>query len=158
MLIAKNSIIIDKPVNEVWNYLTKPNEPQTWIDTEDGGNIVSKWELNSSVTWKGGDGDDYYRGSVVELEEENVLSFNLRSAFEEDNDDPEFSEGINTETWKFTLSSKGEDTELTLEIGDYDSEHDTDEEHEHEEVEKICQDVSKIIIPERLSAIKSLVE
>jgi uncharacterized protein YndB with AHSA1/START domain len=49
-LVAKVSIMIDAPIERVWNALVNPNVIKQYMF---GTNVVSDWKEGSSIVWKG---------------------------------------------------------------------------------------------------------
>ena len=157
MLFTGNNITINKPLSEVWGHLTKANQKYTWIDDE-GGYLISSWREDDKITWKTSDDKDYYRGIISSRVDQQSISFTIHDAYEEDTMDPEFNPDWNEETWKISFKSEKDTTILTIEILDYDSEHDTDDIHDHEETIASSEKVSQEIIPGMLKKIKTYCE
>lgn len=157
MLIAKNSTEINAPVKHVWEVFTQPDVPQKWVDAE-SSTIVSSWKQGDAITWKTKTGGDYARGTITECVTEKTIAYDLHDAEAEDGYDPDFDEMWNTDHWKFSFESNGEKTKLTLTVGDYDIEHETNEEHDHAEAESTCEDMAERVIPEILERIKVMCE
>lgn len=152
MLEAKAKIEINKPINQVWDWLTEPNVSKFWISNGEGG-ISSEWQLGSKVGWQLKNGGDFARGKVLERTDQKTLSFSLHDSFEEDHHDPNLDEDWKEDIWTFSLEENIGKTILSLAIGDFDSEHDTDSLHEHQEVENTWKDTQDNGIPTLLKNI-----
>ncbi len=49
-LVARSSIVIDSPIQKVWNALVDPEAIRQYMF---GTNVASDWKEGSSITWKG---------------------------------------------------------------------------------------------------------
>lgn len=107
-LIAKVSITINTPIAKVWEALTKPEIIKQYMF---GTNVVSDWEVGSSIVWKGEwQGKSYEdKGKILKFEEERILQYSHFSPLMGKPDMPE-----NYRTVTIELSSNGAQITVTL--------------------------------------------
>ncbi|HKQ63207.1 MAG TPA: SRPBCC domain-containing protein [Candidatus Polarisedimenticolaceae bacterium] len=107
-LVAKASISIDAPSDEVWQALVDPAAIKQYMF---GTNVVSDWEVGSPIVWKGEwQGKKYEdKGEIRQLEPGSTLQYTHFSPLSGVPDKPE-----NYHTVTIDLSEKGERTLVTL--------------------------------------------
>jgi len=106
--IAKATATIHAPASKVWDALTKPNLiKQYFFDTD----VVSDWKVGSPITykgeWQGKAFED--KGKILKIEPEKVLMSTHWSPLSGVPDTPE-----NYHTVTYTLSGRGDSTEVTI--------------------------------------------
>ena len=114
---AKSSIVINAPVDKVWEALTNPKIVKQWLfGTE---MLVSAWKIGGSITYKGEwQGKPYEdKGKILEIVPHKKFSSTYWSSFSGLPDNPENyqkvtyeleNEGIAT---KITITQEGNKTE-----------------------------------------------
>ena len=107
-LIAKVSTTINTPSAKVWEALTKPEIIKQYMF---GTNVVSDWQVGSSIVWKGEwQGKSYEdKGKILEFEKERILQYSHFSPLAGKPDVPE-----NYHTVTIELSGDGGQTTVTL--------------------------------------------
>ena len=107
-LIAKASIIINAPVAKVWEALTNPKIIKQYMF---GTNVVSDWEIGSSIVWKGEwQGKSYEdKGEILKFEEGQILQYSHFSPLAGKSDMPENYHKVTIE-----LLNDGEQTNVSL--------------------------------------------
>ncbi|MCL5257970.1 MAG: SRPBCC domain-containing protein [Patescibacteria group bacterium] len=122
-LIAKVSTIINTPIAQVWEALTKPEIIKQYMF---GTNVVSDWKVGSSIVWKGEwQGKSYEdKGKILKFEEERILQYSHFSPLTGKPDVPE-----NYHTVTIELFSDGTQTTVTLSQDN----NATEEDREHSE-------------------------
>lgn len=122
-LIAKVAITINAPVAKVWEALTKPEIIKQYMF---GTNVVSDWQVGSSIVWKGEwQGKSYEdKGRILKFEKERTLQYSHFSPLTGKPDVPE-----NYHTVTIELSSDGSQTTVTLSQDN----NETEEAREHSE-------------------------
>lgn len=107
-LIAKAEATINAPIAKVWEALTKPEIIKQYMF---GTNVVSDWQVGSSIVWKGEwQGKSYEdKGKILKFEEGRVLQYSHFSPLTGEPDVPE-----NYHTVTIELSSDGTQTIVTL--------------------------------------------
>lgn len=77
-MTIKRELNIDAPVSLLWSYLTEGEKTRLYMF---GCEIISDWELGSSVIWKGvgPDGKElvFVKGELLEYKEEELLRMTL---------------------------------------------------------------------------------
>jgi len=106
--IAKATATIHAPASKVWDALTKPNLiKQYFFDTD----VISDWKVGSPITykgeWQGKAFED--KGKILKIEPEKVLMSTHWSPLSGVPDTPE-----NYHTVTYTLSGRGDSTEVTI--------------------------------------------
>ena len=111
-LFYKQEIIIDAPVEDVWNALTNPEITKKYMF---GCEAVTDWEPGSRLVWRGAaDGVDYVVGNIINIDPYQMLEFTVFDPNGGLEDKP--SNYINT---RYELFAEGEKTILTLIQGDF---------------------------------------
>lgn len=107
-LVAKVLTAINAPLTKVWEALTKPEIIKQYMF---GTNVVSDWEVGSSIVWKGEwQGKPYEdKGKILKFEEERMLQYNHFSPLSGKPDVPE-----NYHTVTVELENDGSHTTITL--------------------------------------------
>ncbi len=164
-LEAQNSIVINKPIEEVWRQTTKPGEKFYWIgDSNKKEYIVSGWEEGDEIFWKQeseetGKVKDYYKGIVTKIENNKLIEIQIHNAYEEYLSKKEgWEPDLGEETWTFIFEPLEDKTKLTLKKSDYDEDHIIDDLHEHEEAVKSRNWEEENTIPGFLKKIKIMCE
>jgi uncharacterized protein YndB with AHSA1/START domain len=105
---AKAQILIQAPVAKVWQALTDPAMIKQYLF---GTEVVSDWQVGSSLTYKGvWEGKPYEdKGIILKLEPEKLLETSYWSAFSGTADSPE-----NYQIVSYALQPQGAATELTI--------------------------------------------
>lgn len=106
--IAKATATIHARASKVWDALTKPNLiKQYFFDTD----VISDWKVGSPITykgeWQGKAFED--KGKILKIEPEKVLMSTHWSPLSGVPDTPE-----NYHTVTYTLSGRGDSTEVTI--------------------------------------------
>ncbi len=167
LLIASNSIIINSPLQDTWKKLTQPDFKYTWIsNTPDEPNqIFSNWKTGDDITWQYFNSEtksfhDYYRGTIIESDENKSITFLIHSAIDEEISIEQKDEqpDIHEEEWKIQFEPNGNVTKLTLSKSDFDYDHNSDDEHDHEAALKTCKEGTEKFIPQQLLQIKKFCE
>jgi len=122
-LTAKATTTIHAPASKVWSALTQPNLIKQYLfDTE----VISDWKVGSPIIyrgeWQGKAFED--KGKILNIEPEKLLMSTHWSPLSGVPDTPE-----NYHTVIYTLSGKGDSTEVTI-TQDNNA---TEEEKEHSE-------------------------
>jgi len=120
---AKATTTIHAPASKVWAALTQPNLIKQYLfDTE----VISDWKVGSPIIyrgeWQGKPFED--KGKILKIEPEKLLMSTHWSPLSGVPDTPE-----NYHTVTYTLSGKGDSTEVTITQDNNASE----EEKEHSE-------------------------
>jgi uncharacterized protein YndB with AHSA1/START domain len=74
-LFVEKSIDIDAPISKVWRVFTDPT-----LSRRMGGEYITDWQVGSSFSWKGLDGQMYTNGVILKIEPEKILQHNLFSS------------------------------------------------------------------------------
>jgi uncharacterized protein YndB with AHSA1/START domain len=122
-LTAKATTTINAPVSKVWQALINPEIIKQYLfNTE----VISDWKVGSPITykgeWQGKAFED--KGKILKIEPERLLMSTHWSPLSGVPDTPE-----NYHTVTYTLSDKGDTTEVTINQDNNSSE----EEKEHSE-------------------------
>jgi uncharacterized protein YndB with AHSA1/START domain len=122
-LIAKASISINAPTEEVWNALTNPNIIKQYMF---GTNVISDWQEGSPIVWKGEwQGTTYEdKGVILKLNPERLIQYSHFSTLSGKPDLPE-----NYHTVTIELVSNGVSTTVLLSQDN----NETAQEREHSE-------------------------
>ena len=111
-LFTHDEIIINTPIEQVWDMLINPEKTKLYMF---GCEVISSWEIGSELLWKGAsDGIVYVKGNLVSLIPNKEFAFTLidpQAAYE---DIPE-----NYLTATYTLEETGAGIKLTATQGDY---------------------------------------
>ncbi|HEX6303183.1 MAG TPA: SRPBCC family protein [Anaerolineales bacterium] len=107
-LIASASVTIDAPQSKVWEALVDPQAIEQYMF---GTSVVTDWKEGSPIIWKGEwQGRAYEdKGTILEVEDENVLQYSHFSPLSGQADVPE-----NYHTVTIELSGAGSKTMVTL--------------------------------------------
>lgn len=107
-LIARASITIDAPRDEVWDALVNPAAIKQYMF---GTNVVSEWREGSPIVWKGEwEGRSYEdKGVILQLKPGRVLQYSHFSPLSGLDDKPE-----NYHTVTIEISSVGNQTLVAL--------------------------------------------
>jgi uncharacterized protein YndB with AHSA1/START domain len=136
-LIARASTTIDAPVATVWDALTNPSLIKQFMF---GTETVSDWKEGSPIVWKGvWEGKPYEdKGKILKIEPQKTLQVTHFSPLSGVPDVPE-----NYHTLTYELSSKGEQTEVSLSQDN----NATDEEREHSQQmwESLLSSLKKVL-------------
>ena len=103
-LIAKSSIVINAPVNKVWNALIDPAQIKEYLF---GTNAVSDWKKGSAITYEGEwQGKKYKdKGTIIDIVPEKLLHTTYWSSMGGKEDKPE-----NYNNVIYELQPRGEST------------------------------------------------
>jgi uncharacterized protein YndB with AHSA1/START domain len=106
--LAESSVTIDAPIEKVWRVLTTPEIIKRYFF---GTDVVSDWQVGSSITWKGEwQGEPYEdKGEILVVEENRKLQF---SHFSPVSGKPDVPENYHVVT--FELESEGDKTKISL--------------------------------------------
>jgi uncharacterized protein YndB with AHSA1/START domain len=136
-LTAKATTTIHAPASKVWSAITKPSLIKQYLFDTD---VVSDWKAGSSITYKGEwEGKAFEdKGKILKIEPEKVLVSTHWSPLSGVPDTPE-----NYHTVTYTLSGKGDGTEVTI-TQDNNS---TEEEKAHSEKnwETVLEGMKKLL-------------
>lgn len=107
-LIASASVTIDAPQSKVWEAFVDPQAIEQYMF---GTSVVTDWKEGSPIIWKGEwQGRAYEdKGTILEVEDENVLQYSHFSPLSGQGDVPE-----NYHTVTIELSGAGSKTMVTL--------------------------------------------
>jgi len=105
---AKATTTIDAPVSKVWQALVNPEIIKQYLFNTD---VISDWKVGSPIIyrgeWEGKPFED--KGKILEIEPEKILKSTHWSPLSGVPDTPE-----NYHTVTYTLSEKGDGTEVTI--------------------------------------------
>lgn len=106
--IAKASATINAPVSKVWQALVNPEIIKQYLFDTD---VISDWKVGSPITYKGEwEGKPFEdKGEILSIEPEKLLQSTHWSPLSGVPDSPE-----NYHTVTYTLSDKGDRTEVTI--------------------------------------------
>jgi uncharacterized protein YndB with AHSA1/START domain len=106
--IAKVSATITAPVSKVWQALVNPEIIKQYLFDTD---VISDWKVGSPITYKGQwEGKPFEdKGEILAIEPEKLLQSTHWSPLSGVPDSPE-----NYHTVTYTLSDKGDRTEVTI--------------------------------------------
>ena len=106
--IAKASATINAPVSKVWQALVNPEIIKQYLFDTD---VISDWKVGSPITYKGEwEGKPFEdKGEILAIEPENLLQSTHWSPLSGVPDIP-----ANYHTVTYTLSDKGDRTEVTI--------------------------------------------
>jgi uncharacterized protein YndB with AHSA1/START domain len=113
-LIVKNSVIIQAPVNKVWDALINPEQTKKYMF---GCETVSDWKTGSPLLWKGNfDGKEMIvvKGNIVDIQPGKLLIYTTIDPNGTVEDKPE-----NYLTVTYTLTQVNDQTTLTVTQGDF---------------------------------------
>ncbi len=107
-LVAKASIVISAPREQVWKALVDPDAIRQYMF---GTQVVSHWYVGSPIVWKGEwQGKTYEdKGTILQLQPERTLQY---SHFSPLSGMPDLPENYHTVTVE--LSPEGNQTEVVL--------------------------------------------
>jgi uncharacterized protein YndB with AHSA1/START domain len=107
-LVARRSIVINAPVQKVWDALVNPDMIKKFMF---GTNAVSDWKVGRPIVFKGEwEGKTYEdKGVILKLEPERVLQYTHFSPLSGLPDKPE-----NYHTVTYEVSAKGSGTLVSL--------------------------------------------
>jgi len=106
--LAKAKTTIHAPVADVWQALVDPKIIKEYLfNTE----VISEWKVSSPVTYKGEWQGKVFedKGKILEMKPEKVLKITHWSPLSGVPDNPE-----NYHTVIYTLSDRGDNTEVTI--------------------------------------------
>jgi uncharacterized protein YndB with AHSA1/START domain len=135
--IAKASVIIAAPSNEVWDSLVNPETIKKYMF---GTEVVSDWKKNSPIVWNGSwEGKPYHdKGVVLEIIPEKLLKYTHFSPLSGVPDEPE-----NYHTLTFELDEKSSNTQIIL---SQDNNKSTEEQkHSEEMYQTMLQGLKKLL-------------
>ncbi len=117
---ASTSIIIEAPVNKVWEALTNPEIIKQYLH---GTNTKTDWVVGHPITWSGEwNGKPYEdKGEVLAFESNKIVKTSHWSPLAGQEDKPE-----NYHIVTYELSSDNNKTRLTLTQGDNSSQEDVE--------------------------------
>src|SRR5947207_2212477 len=101
-LIAKVSIVLNAPVDKVWDALTNPALIKQYLF---GTNVAATWDVGSPITWSGEwEGRSYTdKGTVLKADHGKVLQYSYFSSL---SGKPDLPENYNIITIKLTPQGK----------------------------------------------------
>ena len=76
-LIVKNSVVINAPIEKVWDALVNPEKTKKYMF---GCETVSDWKPGSSLLWRGNyEGKEmvFVKGNIVTIEEPSLLIYTV---------------------------------------------------------------------------------
>ena len=108
-LIAKVSIVLDAPVEKVWDALTNPALIKQYMF---GTNVTSSWVVGSPIVWKGEWQGKLYedKGTILRADRGQVLEYSHYSPL---SGKPDIPENYNVVTIKLRGQGKGTVLELS---------------------------------------------
>lgn len=108
----KKSILINATQVKVWKYLTDTGLMKQWMgDPEMNIEIITDWKTGSPITIKGFHHQQFEnKGEILQLDPERIFQYTHLSSLSNLAD-----ESNNYTIITFTLTPKGEQTELTVE-------------------------------------------
>src|SRR4051812_30334743 len=116
-LQVKNTIVINAPVEKVWDALTNPKQTKQYMF---GCETVSDWKKGSELLWRGSyEGKEmvFVKGRIAEIRKPEFLAY---TTFDPNNtemqDIPE-----NYLTVSYDLKKQNDSTVLTVTQGDYNT-------------------------------------
>ena len=114
--IVNKTISISAPVSIVWDALTNPEVVKEWLSAEGTTHIISDWKVGSPLifagTWHRKKYED--KGTILQLDAENVLEYSYWSRFSKLPDSPE-----NYSVIGFRLTPGENCTTLTVTHGNF---------------------------------------
>jgi uncharacterized protein YndB with AHSA1/START domain len=111
-LFYRHEVKIEAPAEVVWDAFVDPENSSEFLF---GCQLLSDWELGSSVKWEGNeDGAIYAQGIVVTFDEYKELAFTVYDPDSKYNDAPE-----NHLVARFTFEYADGITTLKIKQGDY---------------------------------------
>jgi uncharacterized protein YndB with AHSA1/START domain len=108
-LIARASVTIDAPVDEVWSALVNPRAIEQYMF---GTNVSTDWAEGGAIRWTGEwQGESYEdKGVILDIQPERKLTYSHFSPLSGLADEPDNYHKVTIE-----LEDRGERTEVTLE-------------------------------------------
>ncbi len=105
---SKASTIINAPVEQIWDALTKPEQVKEYFF---GTDLDTTWEVGSPIFFRGEwEGKKYEdKGTVLEFNAPTSLSYDYWSALSGDEDKPELYQVL-----RYDLIQKEEGVEVTI--------------------------------------------
>jgi uncharacterized protein YndB with AHSA1/START domain len=105
-LVAKTSIIINVPIEKVWDALINPDKIKLYFF---GAQAMSEWKVGSQIVWKGEwQGKRFEdKGKILKKEANRVLQF---SHFSPLTGDPDLPENYHTVTIELSNNDTGQTT------------------------------------------------
>jgi|GEM_PF-4850946 len=142
MLTARGTVRMEASSEAVWQVLTREASIRAWLgETPFAGTIVSDWTEGAAVAWEADGAGTYATGTVLESRPGRALSFSVGEGDGE------------ADVMTFGLEPDGSGTRLEVSYGDFDKEHGSDDEHDHEAQVGACKDMQDRVLPAWLAGI-----
>lgn len=113
-LFVTNTIVIQAPVENVWDALINPNQTKKYMF---GCETVSDWKVGSELLWKGNhEGKEmiFVKGTILKIEPEKFLAY---TTIDPNSTIDDTAENYLTVTYELKIESG--QTILTVTQGDY---------------------------------------
>ena len=108
-LIVQNSILINAPLDKVWDALVNPEQTKKYMF---GCETVSDWKIGSPLLWKGtyeGKEMVFVKGIILDIQPNKLLKYTV---IDPNSSIPDIPENYLNVT--YTLSKKGGQVNLTV--------------------------------------------
>ncbi|OQP45403.1 ATPase [Niastella yeongjuensis] len=117
--LIEKTVVINALATDVWKALTQPFLMKQWMGEDEMNlHIQTSWVVNSPITITGFHHLPFVnKGTILEFDEEKVLSYSHNSSLSRLPDEPE-----NYSVIKFNLSPAETQTALTLTISNFPTE------------------------------------
>jgi uncharacterized protein YndB with AHSA1/START domain len=117
--LIEKTVVINALATNVWKALTQPFLMKQWMGEEEMNlHIQTSWAVNSPITISGFHHLPFVnKGTILEFNEEKVLSYSQNSSLSRLPDEPE-----NYSVIKFNLSPSDTQTALTVTITNFPTE------------------------------------
>ncbi len=117
--LIEKTVVINALATDVWKALTQPFLMKQWMGDNDMNlHIQTSWAVNTPITISGFHHLPFVnKGTILEYDEEKVLSYSHNSSLSHLPDEPQ-----NYSVIKFNLSPADKQTALTLTISNFPTE------------------------------------
>ena len=117
--LIEKTVVINALTTNVWKALTQPFLMKQWMGEDEMNlHIQTSWAVNTPITISGFHHLPFVnKGTILEFDEEKVLSYSHNSSLSRLPDEPE-----NYSVIKFNLSPAEKQTALTLTISNFPTE------------------------------------